>query len=184
MSAPVGYFITFTTYGTWLHGRDPGSVDLEHNAPGTAVLSPDAMREQRSRLKMRQDPYRLDAARRQLVLRTICEVAAYRNWTLWAVHVRSNHVHIVITAECKPEKVMTDLKAWASRRLREAFTENADRDRWTEHGSTRWLNSDEALQAAVQYTLHEQGEPMERYDGSMPTNEPTKNEPTTNEHEA
>ena len=32
---------------------------------------------------------------------------------------------------------MTDLKAWASRRLREAFAENADRDRWTQHGSTR-----------------------------------------------
>ena len=22
----LAYFITFTTYGTWLHGRDPGSV--------------------------------------------------------------------------------------------------------------------------------------------------------------
>jgi hypothetical protein len=25
--APLAYFITFTTYGAWLHGRAPGSVD-------------------------------------------------------------------------------------------------------------------------------------------------------------
>ncbi|SRR5216683_7788247 len=165
MSAPIAYFITFTTYGTWLHGRDPGSVDLQHNTPGTPVLSPDAAQERRCRAAMRQEPYVLDAARRRVVLQTIREVAAHRKWTLWAVHVRSNHVHVVITADCKPEKVMSDLKAWASRRLREQFGEEAVRDRWTEHGSTRWLNSNDSFQAAVRYTLDEQGEPMECYDG-------------------
>ena len=93
------------------------------------MLPPDPLRENAQRAKMRQPEYRLDEARRTVVLRTIREVATHRKWKLWAVHVRSNHVHIIVTAPVTPEKVMMDFKAWASRRLREAFEEEADRDR-------------------------------------------------------
>jgi REP element-mobilizing transposase RayT len=91
-------------------------------------------------------------------------VAAHRGWNLWAVHVRTNHVHIVVTAPASPEKVMADFKAWASRRLREAFGESADRDRWTQHGSTRYLNSEAAVDSAIAYVVDEQGEAMARFD--------------------
>src|SRR5262245_18416511 len=172
--APVAYFITFTTYGTWLHGRAPGSVDRVHNLPGTPWLPPDADRERQMRSALRQDPYVLDPARRAVVLRTIREVAAHRAWTLWAVHVRSNHVHVVMTAACKPEKVMADLKAWCSRRLREAFGESSDRDRWTQHGSTRYLNDQESFVAAVTYVIENQGDPMEHHDSRREPSEPEK----------
>ena len=115
---------------------------------------------------MRQEPYTLDEPRRRVVLRTIREVAHHRKWKLWAVHIRSNHVHVVITADCKPEKVMADLKAWASRRLREAFGELPDRDRWTQHGSTRYLNDDTSFHAAMTYVIDEQGDVMECYRAS------------------
>ena len=36
------YFLTFTTYGTWLHGDTRGSVDREHNIVETPYLEPDA----------------------------------------------------------------------------------------------------------------------------------------------
>jgi REP element-mobilizing transposase RayT len=165
MAEPLGYFITFSTYGTWLHGRSPGSVDREHNAVGTAFLPPDPDLEAARRKSLRQEPYSLDEARRAVVLRTIREVAAHRGWKLWGVHVRTNHVHVVVTAPDRPEKVMADFKAWASRRLREAFDESADRDRWTQHGSTRWLNTEESLAAAIGYALDEQGEKMACFDG-------------------
>jgi REP element-mobilizing transposase RayT len=170
--SPLAYFITFTTYGTWLHGRAPGSVDRGHNLPGTPLVSPDPDREQKMHSAMRQEPYILDGAQRRVVLNTIKEVAAHRRWKLWAVHVRSNHVHLVITAACKPEKVMADLKAWCSRRLREACNETSDRDRWTQHGSTRYLNDEPSFPAAVKYVLDEQGEPMELYDGRKEPDEP------------
>jgi hypothetical protein len=134
---PLAYFLTFTTYGAWLHGRAPGSVDRAHNVPETPFLPPDTDVEAEMRSAMRQEPYPLDELRRPVVLRTIKEVAAHRKWTLWAIHVRSSHVYVALTAECKPEKVMIDLKAWCSRRLREAFNESVDRERWTQHGSTR-----------------------------------------------
>jgi REP element-mobilizing transposase RayT len=169
---PLAYFISLTTYGAWLHGRSPGSVDREHNVPGTPYLPPDADLERQMRSEMRQAPYVLDEVRRQVVLRTIKEVAAHRRWKLWAVHVRSNHVHVVVTAACRPEKVMTDLKAWCSRRLREACNESSDRDRWTQHGSTRYLNSETSVDAAVKYVIDDQGEPMELYDSRKDLHEP------------
>jgi REP element-mobilizing transposase RayT len=163
--APLAYFITFTTYGTWLPGRDPGSVDREHNQFGSPLLAPDPEREAAQRGKMRQPEYRLDERRRSIVLQTIREVAAHRKWKLWAVHVRTNHVHIVVAAAARPEKVMADFKAWASRRLREALGEEADRDRWTQHGSTRYLWTEDALAEKTAYVVEGQGEPMAVYDG-------------------
>ena len=165
MAKPLAYFITFTTYGTWLHGRESGSVDRKHNLPGTPFLPADAAMETDRRRALRQEPYFLDEPRRALVLRTIREVATHRAWKLWAVHVRVNHVHIVVTAGSKPEKVMVDFKAWTSRRLREAFDESADRDRWTQHGSTRYLNTEESLKAAIAYVVEEQGDAMACFDG-------------------
>ncbi len=159
------YFLTFTTYGTWLHGRAPGSVDRQHNIPGTDYLPVNPKLEAARRQSLRQEPYLLDESRRKVVLRTILEVAKHRHWRLWAAHVRSNHVHVVVTSTDKPEKVMSDFKAWSSRRLREAFDEDADRDRWTQHGSTRWINDQEALWSAITYVLDEQGDYLAYYDG-------------------
>ena len=172
MGDPLAYFISFTTYGTWLHGRAPGSVDREHNLPGTPFLPADPTREVANREGLRQEPYILDEPRRAVVLRTIREVAAHRRWKLWAVHVRTNHVHIVVTAADKPEKVMADFKAWASRRLREACAESADRDRWTQHGSTRYLNTEASLVGAIVYVVEEQGEKMACFDSRHEPNEP------------
>ncbi len=121
---------------------------------------------------MEQEPYFLDELRRTIVLRTIREVARHRRWKLWASHVRTNHVHLFVTAPDKPEKVMADFKAWASRRLREAFDESVGRNRWTQHGSTRWLNDTIALDCSVAYVVDEQGETMACYDGRIAAEEP------------
>ena len=60
----MAYFLTFTTYGAWLHGRQAGSVDREHNTPGTPFLPADAEMEAARRKVMRQQPYLLDEAKR------------------------------------------------------------------------------------------------------------------------
>ncbi|HEX8341891.1 MAG TPA: transposase [Tepidisphaeraceae bacterium] len=168
MKPALAYFITFTTYGTRLHGREEGSVDRQHNAPGTPTLPANPNREAAERRAMRQPPYALDAARRAVVLRTVREVCRHRQWILLAAHVRSDHVHVVVAAPAvTPEKVMADLKAWASRRLREASAEPADRDRWTQHGSTRYCNTPASVEAAITYTLDGQGPRMAAHDGRI-----------------
>jgi REP element-mobilizing transposase RayT len=173
MTEALAYFLTFTTYGTWLHGRQPGAVDRQHNQPGTPFLPADERREAARRGQMRQAEYLLDADRRAVVLQTILEVSRHRGWKVWAVHVRSNHVHVVVSAAATPEKVMSDFKAWASRRLRERFAEEADRDRWTQHGSMKYLWDEQAVAAATAYVIDGQGEPMARFDGrTAPQSEP------------
>ncbi len=119
MSVPLAYFITFTTYGTWLHGRDPASVDRDHNIPGTPFLPANPDLEEWRRQSLREDPYFLDEARRRIVLHTIQEVSTHRGWRLWAVHVRTNHVHIVVTAPPKtkrPNTVRTERKRTSRKR--------------------------------------------------------------------
>jgi len=41
---PLAYFLTFTTYGAWLHGQSPGSVDDEHNQIATPFIEPNPNR--------------------------------------------------------------------------------------------------------------------------------------------
>jgi len=72
-----------------------------------------------------------------------------KGWAVHALAVRTNHVHIVVTAPNeRPEKVMVCLKAWASRRLN---TRLRTRRWWTRHGSTRYLKTEVSLAKAVAY---------------------------------
>ena len=173
MGVPLAYFITFTCYGTWLHGDERGSVDDEHNAPQTPVLPRDPQRRARERNELAEPPYYLDGPRRQVTLHALCEIARRKGWALHAVHVRSNQVHVVVTAAGAPERVLNDLKTAASRRLNQVFPAEQDRTRWTRHGSTRYLRTEEAVAEKVDYVLHGQGEPMERFpDADDPSRAP------------
>jgi REP element-mobilizing transposase RayT len=160
---PLAYFITFSAYGSWLHGREMGSVDREQNEVGTPFLPGNPEREQHERGQMRDPAYLLDSRRRRVKLETILEVCQHRGWKPWAAHVRTTHVHTVATADAPPEKVMADLKAYASRRLKERLNESADAKRWTRHGSTRYLWTEEGLHECVHYVVEGQGEPMDVY---------------------
>jgi REP element-mobilizing transposase RayT len=109
---------------------------------------------------MVQPAYELDAPRREAVLGALVEHCEHRGWLLLAAHVRVNHVHVVIEAEEKPERLMNALKAWASRALNALGIDGRDRRRWARHGSTRWLWSDDDVARAIRYVVDEQGEPM------------------------
>ncbi len=111
------YFITFTCYGGHLHGDESGSVDRRHNQPGSRSLEADPQRASAERQEMNQGPYLLDRDSRAAVLEALREVCVHRGWTLFAAHVRTNHVHVVVEAEVRPEKVMNDFKSYASRGL-------------------------------------------------------------------
>jgi hypothetical protein len=60
---------------------------------------------------------------------------------------------------------MSDFKAYASRRLKERLGEPADCKRWTQHGSTRYLWTQEQVEAKVDYVVNGQGEPLAVFDG-------------------
>ena len=155
---PLAYFITFPTYGTWLHGDQRGSVDRDHNTPGTPMLAPNDRRRSNEQRRLANAPIRLNRRAREIVHRTIDQVAAHRGWTLHAVNVRSNHVHVVISG-CHPvERIMNDLKAWATRRLVEGGLFAKGTRLWVRHGSTRYLWNPEEVESASRYVAEGQGE--------------------------
>jgi hypothetical protein len=165
MPAPLGYFITFTCYGRWLHGDPRGSVDRDHNTIGEPWLGSSHGMLRESAEALTQPPYELDGPRRTVVLEAIVNTCRHRKWNLFAAHVRTWHVHLVMAANATPEKVMSDLKAYAIRALNQHRFDATDRKRWTRHGSTRYLNSCEHMERAIEYVLFEQGSVQSAYDG-------------------
>jgi REP element-mobilizing transposase RayT len=165
--AAATYLITWVCYGAWLPGQR-GAVPRIRNQPGAPLPEPDTNTKRYSRNRMLQDPYLLDAVRRQVVLNSAQQVCFCRGWTLWAAHIRTNHIHVVITANCRSERVMNALKSYSSRALNDQAVDGQSRRRWARHGSTRYPWTEDAVRAAIQYVVREQGEPMALFEKPSP----------------
>ena len=161
------YLITFACYGCHLHGDPEGSVDRKHNQPGSPLVEPCPKRVSVERRLMNQPPYRFDARCRQALLASIVDSCSQQNWSLLAAHVRTNHVHLVVKSEARPERIMNDLKSYASGCLNRLGLDEPVRKRWARHGSTRWLWEPENVSAAIRYVIDEQGERMAVFEASL-----------------
>jgi REP element-mobilizing transposase RayT len=143
-----------------MHGAESGSVDRDHNMFGGRLIEANPNQVLAERKRMDQPPYSLDRGHREAVLSAIAERCSERHWHLRAAHVRSNHVHIVVDGDVRPERIMNDLKSYASRRLNKIGLDDPTRKRWARHGSTRWLWKPENVLAAIRYVVDQQGEVM------------------------
>ncbi len=157
MSEPIAYLITFHTYGTWLHGDDRGSVNRYHNVYGTDLVPPSERLRAAEQENLEVEVIKLDAEQRRVVEAAVEGVVQYRGWTLHALHVRTNHVHVVVTTDVEPERVMNTFKSWATRRLREARLIDPNQKVWTRHGSTQYLWKQQELMRACEYVAEHQG---------------------------
>ncbi len=148
---PIGFFLTWVTYGTWLPGDERGWVEYHQG-----WQMPDPILELESMALMTEDACRLTPNERTAVEAQIAETCAHRGWHLHAVNCRSNHIHVVVSAyNTAPKKIRIDLKAWATRCLKEQF--DPDRQNWwAERGSIRFLFGDESLETAVLYVVEAQ----------------------------
>ncbi len=131
--------------------------------PGTRLAEANPERVSMNLQQMDQVPYLLDQHCRAAVLDALRQVCLQRGWSLFAAHVRTNHVHAVVEADARPEKIMHAFKSYASRNLNRLRVDEPDRRRWARHGSTRWLWRDEDVQKAICYVVSGQGEAMEVY---------------------
>jgi REP element-mobilizing transposase RayT len=150
-STPLAYFITFTCYGTWLHGDERGSVDSKHNRFGREFLPFDAVRFDQATVNMKNDVIIFNEKQRHLVEKAIQGVCEFRHWKLLKISVRSNHVHVVVVSEANPESVMSDFKRYATKRLIEANEFPSGIKIWTRHGSTRYLWNEDSVANACRY---------------------------------
>lgn len=156
-AVPKAYFLTFRTYGTWLHSDERGAVDRHRSDPGDPFVPPAPSLEAYERSLLTEDPVLFDDRARAIVEATIREVCAYRGWALHAVNVRTNHAHIVLTAGAPPEQVMNNLKGWATRRLADSGAFPRGPRPWARHGSTQYLWTEQAVGEACEYVINGQG---------------------------
>jgi REP element-mobilizing transposase RayT len=156
MADPLAYFLTWTTYGTWLPGDQRGWVDKHTAGPVTPINQPDSAREAAARTRMTDPPVILDPDARRAVDAAIRETCRFRGWFVHALNVRSNHVHAVVcSGDQSPGRTLGVLKAYGSRALN-AFCPHVKRERWwTEDGSKRYINEQKSLNAAIEYVLHQ-----------------------------
>ncbi len=161
----LAYLITFRCYGTWLHGDERGSTDRDHNVFGTPFISPNETLNRVSRNTMRREPVYLSAEMRQAVLDAIREVCVHRKWKLRAVHVRTNHAHIVCSIGSHlPAVALNALKAYSTRKLRERGLWNDKHSPWSDKGSERWLWTEENVWNACDYVTNGQGNDLRDFD--------------------
>ena len=96
----------------WQHlpGSEKGWVDEQHAAPGSRLLDGNARHQDWWRVHLHETPWMLDSKARQIVLERLCSVCAHRQWICHAVHIRTTHVHAVVTGETAPERMLSDFR--------------------------------------------------------------------------
>ena len=163
--SPVGFLITFRTHGTWLHGDERGSISRHHNVYGTPKLRHETRWLVTNTSRLKRDPVTLTARQRACVRKAILETCSIREWTLFALNIRTNHVHVVVWApDRKPQLVLNALKANATRVMRQRGQWNCESSPWADNGSRRYLWTIESRATAVNYVRDHQGDELPEFE--------------------
>lgn len=156
------YLITISTYGTHLPGDRRGSTDRHYGR-----LPPASGLRHYAQSIAKEPPFLLDTPQsRRQVKEAILNVCQHREWRLLALHVRTTHLHAIVSAPISPEKIIATWKAYATRTLK---TTNQRDHFWTRGADIRHIHN-EGLPAALHYVLRNQGNPMEIHDATTPSN--------------
>ena len=167
MHQPIAYFISWTTYGTWLRGDERGWIRLDSDGVTTQEPPNAALRAHDESL-LKHAPIRLTLEMRRVVEDGVRRVCERRGWVLHAVNPRSNHVHVVVGSSRAMDPTLVALKAWSTRALREADLVDPDQRLWTRHGSTKAIHTNATLSAAVDYVVRMQDTESGRFDAREP----------------
>jgi REP element-mobilizing transposase RayT len=159
MGVALAYFITFSTYGARLPGDGRGYADRRRNVYGTPIPEASRSRARAAQQDCNARLFVMNEGARQVVASAVREVCDRREWQLLALHVRSNHVHAVVSSNAAVSLILHDLKSYATRALR-AY-DYREGQRWARHGSTRFLFTQEDVDGVVRYVVEAQGRPME-----------------------
>ena len=147
MQDNIAAFITWTTYGTWLPGDARGwrkrKAGNQLPRPFLADWSKKQMKGEAVLLNQHDRITVEDACRKH------CE---HRQWHLFAVNARTNHVHAVVATDKSPQKARDQLKANCTHALRNQTRPLAVEKTWTTGGDCEILD----IEAAVLYVLEAQ----------------------------
>ncbi len=146
-SDPIAFFLTWTTYGSWLPGDARGWSD-KHGA----VRAPSPRLASLAASQLSGKVFTLTPRQQQLVVDTVRRHCSLRHWTLHAIACRPQHVHVVVAA-CgqDPVAISRELKGWTARALGGGVPSQSRV--WTRGCSRRWVYDERGLDAVVTYVL-------------------------------
>jgi REP element-mobilizing transposase RayT len=152
---PLAYLLTFRTFGTWFHGDERESVGRDgRNRYGKPRIQPKAEFESAMEKEMKQSPFIFTKPMRRTVESAIKELCQRRGYGLLAANVRTNHAHVVVSAQMKPERIADALKANATKMLREELLISSDTKVWSRGRSRRYLWKPRHVSGAIDYVLY------------------------------
>jgi REP element-mobilizing transposase RayT len=164
------WFLTSTTYGTWLPGDERGSVTTvldgpgprkRHNIPGTACDEGMPGLHASAHAALKDRPVYLSREQAEALLAQFQETAEHRGWLLLAVAIMANHFHILIgvRGDPEPDAILGNFKSYGSRALNRRWGKPASGTWWTEGGSKRKKVGEPAVRDGIQY-IREQEYPL------------------------
>lgn len=162
---PIAYLITFRCYGTWLHGDERGSVNKFNNKYSAPFIKENKIWEAENRNRLKGEPTTLNAKQRKSVEQTIREVCEFKNWILYAVNVRTNHIHIVVSiGNHSAKSALNAFKAYSTKKLRQNNFWDHEHSPWSDKGSERYLWNEKSLETAIEYVISGQGGKLPEFD--------------------
>jgi REP element-mobilizing transposase RayT len=101
----------------------------------------------------------VDLPQAEQLLEQLQETARYRGWTLHAVSIMFNHIHLVVEAppQVGKKELLRDFKSYGARRLNRRFGPRESGTWWTDSGSCRPVRN---IAAAIFYVCHRQPNPL------------------------
>ncbi|CAN5608663.1 transposase [soil metagenome] len=161
---PLAYLFTFRCYGTWLHGDERGSIDKFNNKHDTPYLPENQNWHKFNQEILKFDPVELNDKMRHSVEIALRETCAKRKWEIYAVNVRTNHVHLVASiGSSNSKKALIAFKSNATRKMREDGVWQFEHSPWAEKGSRRYLWNEKSIEAAIDYVINGQGKPLPKF---------------------
>jgi REP element-mobilizing transposase RayT len=152
----LGFFITWTVYGTFLPGDSRGWTKYGMGKQLPRPFLADWAKEQ-----LKHSIELLDPTDRACSRLSIEKIGEERGWKIWIANPRSNHVHVVVTArEYAGNQVRDRLKARCTREFRLQASRFCDRPVWTRGGDWKCINTEEDLESCILYA----GEVQDRKD--------------------
>jgi REP element-mobilizing transposase RayT len=156
---PLAYLITIRTFGTWLHGDERHSVGRHgKNIYGTPDIFPNQKLNEKMSNELNQSAIIFNELQRKNVDSAIRELCKQRKYYLQAINVRTNHVHAVVSAQMKPERIADAFKAFATKKLREENLFGTELKIWSRGRSRRYLWKPRHVELAINYVLFGQGD--------------------------
>ena len=148
---PIGYHVTYGTYGTRLHGDERGTVDHSENRYGDPIVGTAEAWQQMEVSHLRFPPRLLSVEQRIAVQELVPQACIRGGWTHIATAAAADHVHQFIRAPVDGVDVRKWLKRWVSQGMSTRWPLLPEQVWWAECGSVKWVWTDDYAERVTKY---------------------------------